>query len=94
MEGRQHSLEMASALKEICGRLGVGLIYKSSFDKANRASVKSDRGIGFDAAMPISAEIKESLGLPVITDVHDAHPWRRSWTCCRFRPFSADRPTC
>lgn len=70
MEGREHALEMASALKEITGRLGLGLIYKSSFDKANRTSVKSNRGLGLDAAMKIFAEVKETLGLPVITDVH------------------------
>ena len=70
MEGREHALEMASALKEITGRLGIGLIYKSSFDKANRTSVKSNRGIGLDTAMKIFAEVKETLGLPVITDVH------------------------
>ena len=70
MEGRGHALEMAAALKEITGRLGIGLIYKSSFDKANRTSVKSNRGIGLDTALAIFAEVKESLGLPVITDVH------------------------
>ncbi|PWR23812.1 3-deoxy-8-phosphooctulonate synthase [Zavarzinia compransoris] len=70
MEGREHALDMASALKEITGRLGIGLIYKSSFDKANRTSVKSNRGIGLDTALAIFAEVKEKLGLPVITDVH------------------------
>ncbi|RJF94509.1 3-deoxy-8-phosphooctulonate synthase [Oleomonas cavernae] len=70
MESRAHALEMASALKEICARVGLGLIYKSSFDKANRTSVKSNRGLGMDVALEIFAEIKESLGLPVITDVH------------------------
>ncbi len=70
MESRSHALEMATALKEICARVGLGLIYKSSFDKANRTSVKSNRGIGLDTALEIFAEIKESLGLPVITDVH------------------------
>jgi 2-dehydro-3-deoxyphosphooctonate aldolase (KDO 8-P synthase) len=70
MESRDHALEMASALKEIAGRLGIGLIYKSSFDKANRTSSNSARGIGIDLALPIFAEIKSSLGLPVITDVH------------------------
>ncbi|PWR25850.1 3-deoxy-8-phosphooctulonate synthase [Zavarzinia aquatilis] len=70
MEGREHALEMAAALKEITGRLGIGLIYKSSFDKANRTSVKSNRGIGLDTALSIFAEVKESFGLPVITDVH------------------------
>jgi len=70
MESRAHALETAAALKEICARVGIGLIYKSSFDKANRTSVKSNRGLGLDVALEIFAEIKESLGLPVITDVH------------------------
>lgn len=70
MESRDHALEMASALKEITGRLGIGLIYKSSFDKANRTSSNSARGIGLDLALPVFAEVKEKLGLPVITDVH------------------------
>ncbi|MFA5121369.1 3-deoxy-8-phosphooctulonate synthase [Zavarzinia sp.] len=72
MEGREHALEMASALKEICDRVGVGLIFKSSFDKANRTSIKSNRGVGLSAALPIFAEVKETVGVPVITDVHDA----------------------
>lgn len=71
LESREHALEMASALKEITGRLGIGLIYKSSFDKANRTSLSSARGLGIDSALPIFAEIKESLGLPVVTDVHE-----------------------
>ena len=71
MEGRDHALEMASALKEIAGRLGMGLVYKSSFDKANRTSAASARGIGLDRALAIFAEIKERLGLPVVTDVHE-----------------------
>ncbi|QCK87652.1 3-deoxy-8-phosphooctulonate synthase [Phreatobacter aquaticus] len=71
MESRAHALEVASALKEITTRLGIGLVYKSSFDKANRTSGKSSRGIGLSAALPIFAEIKETLGLPVITDVHE-----------------------
>ena len=70
MESRTHALECASALKEISERLGVGLIYKSSFDKANRTSAGSARGIGFKEALPIFADIRESLGLPVVTDVH------------------------
>ena len=70
MESRDHALEMASALKEITGKLGIGLIYKSSFDKANRTSANSARGIGLDLALPIFAEVKETFGLPVITDVH------------------------
>ncbi len=72
MESRQHALEMAAALKEIAGRLGIGLVYKSSFDKANRTSLGGRRGIGLDAALPVFAEIRESLGLPVVTDVHEA----------------------
>lgn len=71
MESRSHALEVASALKEIAARVGIGLVYKSSFDKANRTSGKSSRGIGLQAALPIFAEVKESLGLPVITDVHE-----------------------
>lgn len=71
MESRAHALEVAAALKEIAQRAGIGLVYKSSFDKANRTSGKSSRGIGLKAAMPIFAEIKEALGLPVVTDVHE-----------------------
>lgn len=72
MESRAHALEMASGLKEICARLGLGLIYKSSFDKANRTSLSGKRGIGLAGALPVFAEIRESLGLPVVTDVHEA----------------------
>jgi 2-dehydro-3-deoxyphosphooctonate aldolase (KDO 8-P synthase) len=72
MESRQHALEMASALKEICGRLGIGLVYKTSFDKANRTSLASKRGVGLDGALAVFAEIRASLGLPVVTDVHEA----------------------
>ena len=72
LESRAHAMEMASALKEIAARVGVGLVYKSSFDKANRTSVKGARGIGLDAALPIFADIRSTLGLPVLTDVHDA----------------------
>lgn len=72
LESRAHALEMATALKEMAGRLGIGLVYKTSFDKANRTSAKGARGIGLAAALPIFAEIRESLGLAVLTDVHDA----------------------
>src|SRR5215212_1611393 len=72
MESRDHALETAAALKEIADRLGFGLVYKSSFDKANRTAGSSARGIGLDAALPIFAEVKERLGLPVLTDVHEA----------------------
>ncbi len=72
LESRAHALEVASALKEIAARLNIGLVYKTSFDKANRTSVSSERGIGLAKALPIFAEIRETLGLPVLTDVHDA----------------------
>src|SRR5262245_17265209 len=72
LESRTHALEMASALKEICGRLGIGLVYKTSFDKANRTSLKGGRGIGLEDALAVFAEIREKLGLPVVTDVHEA----------------------
>ena len=70
LESRAHALEMASALKEIAAKVGIGLIYKTSFDKANRTSIKSNRGIGLDQALPIFADIKKAFGVPVITDVH------------------------
>lgn len=72
MESRAHALEMAAALQEICGRLGVGFVYKTSFDKANRTSLGARRGIGLEGALPVFAEIRESLGIPVVTDVHEA----------------------
>jgi 2-dehydro-3-deoxyphosphooctonate aldolase (KDO 8-P synthase) len=72
LESRDHALEMAAALKEIAARLGLGLVYKTSFDKANRTSAASARGIGLDAALPILAEIRSSLGVPVLTDVHES----------------------
>jgi 2-dehydro-3-deoxyphosphooctonate aldolase (KDO 8-P synthase) len=71
MESRNHALEMAHALKEIAARLDVGLVYKTSFDKANRTSIDSGRGIGLGQALPIFAEVKEATGLPVLTDVHE-----------------------
>jgi len=71
MESRDHALECASALKQFAQAAGIGLIYKSSFDKANRTSLGGKRGIGLTEALPVFAEIKESLGLPVLTDIHD-----------------------
>jgi 2-dehydro-3-deoxyphosphooctonate aldolase (KDO 8-P synthase) len=71
LESRDHALTMAAALKEISQRLGVGLVYKSSFDKANRTSLEGRRGLGLKQALPVFAEIKERFGLPVITDVHE-----------------------
>lgn len=72
MESRAHALEMAAALKEISEQLGFGLIFKTSFDKANRTSLSSARGVGLDQALSVFAEIRENLGLPVVTDVHTA----------------------
>src|ERR1700759_779801 len=72
LESRAHALEVASALKEIAARLNIGLVYKTSFDKANRTSAAGGRGIGLKQALPIFAEIRASLGLPVLTDVHEA----------------------
>ncbi|MDO8979744.1 MAG: 3-deoxy-8-phosphooctulonate synthase [Afipia sp.] len=71
LESRAHGLEVASALKEIAARLKIGLVYKTSFDKANRTSASGARGMGLDKALPIFAEIRSSLGLPVLTDVHE-----------------------
>ncbi len=70
MESRAHALECAAALVEMTARLGMPLIYKSSFDKANRTSVSGRRGIGLDAALPVFAEIRDTFGCPVLTDVH------------------------
>ena len=72
MESRAHALETAQALKEIAERLDLGLIYKTSFDKANRTSAGAARGLGMDKALPVFAEIRERLGLPTLTDVHEA----------------------
>jgi 2-dehydro-3-deoxyphosphooctonate aldolase (KDO 8-P synthase) len=77
LESRSHALEMAGALKEITGKLGIAFVYKTSFDKANRTSAKSNRGIGLDQALPIFAEVRETLGLPVLTDVHEAEQCAR-----------------
>jgi 2-dehydro-3-deoxyphosphooctonate aldolase (KDO 8-P synthase) len=72
LESRAHALETATALKEIAARVDIDLVYKTSFDKANRTSAKSARGLGLDAALPIFAEIRDTLKIPVLTDVHDA----------------------
>lgn len=71
MESREHALKMAEALKDIAVRLGIGLIFKSSFDKANRTSLTGRRGVGLEDALPVFAEIRDRLGLPVLTDVHE-----------------------
>src|SRR6202140_735088 len=72
LESRAHALEMAAALKEITTRLGIDFVYKTSFDKANRTSAASARGLGLKAALPIFAEIRLSLGVPVLTHVHES----------------------
>src|SRR3546814_18577696 len=71
MESRDHAREVAEVLVAVCGRAGVPLIYKSSFDKANRTSVTAGRGIGMTAGLEILAEVRERFGCPVLTDVHE-----------------------
>jgi 2-dehydro-3-deoxyphosphooctonate aldolase (KDO 8-P synthase) len=71
LESRVHALEMSAALAEIARQLGIGLIYKTSFDKANRSSLESERGIGLRAGLPMLAEVRERTGLPVLTDIHE-----------------------
>jgi 2-dehydro-3-deoxyphosphooctonate aldolase (KDO 8-P synthase) len=70
MESRDHAFDMAGALKEICGKAGIGLVYKSSFDKANRTSLSGKRGLGLDKSLTVFADLKAEFGLPVLTDVH------------------------
>jgi 2-dehydro-3-deoxyphosphooctonate aldolase (KDO 8-P synthase) len=71
LESRAHAFDMAEALKEMTARLGIGFVYKTSFDKANRTSAASARGLGLDNALAIFAELREKLGVPVLTDVHE-----------------------
>ena len=78
MESREHALETAFMLKEIAENVGVNLIYKTSYDKANRTSIHSPRGLGIDKALPIFAEIREKTGLPCVTDVHTEEHCRRA----------------
>lgn len=77
LESKAHALEMASALKEIAARAGIGFVYKTSFDKANRTSARSARGLGLDQALPIFSEIRDRLKVPVLTDVHEAEQCAR-----------------
>lgn len=77
LESRDHAIEMASALREITARVGIGLIYKTSFDKANRTSASSARGIGIDEGLPILAQVREQVGVPVLTDVHESEQCKR-----------------
>lgn len=72
MESRDHAIAMADAVKDISDRLGVSTVFKASFDKANRTSLRGERGIGIDKALAVFAEIKERTGLPVLTDIHEA----------------------
>ncbi|MCH2395460.1 3-deoxy-8-phosphooctulonate synthase [Oceanibaculum sp.] len=71
LESRQHALEMSHALAELTAKLGIGLIYKTSYDKANRTSIKGERGLGMEKSLPIMAEVRETYGCPVLTDVHE-----------------------
>ena len=71
LESRAHAFEMAAALKEITAKLGLGFVYKTSFDKANRTSGSSARGLGLDTALAIFADLRKELGIPVLTDVHE-----------------------
>ena len=70
LESRQHAFDIAGALKEMCASLGIGLVYKTSFDKANRTSLSGKRGAGLEAALPVFADLRKDLELPVLTDVH------------------------
>ncbi|MGL5117362.1 MAG: 3-deoxy-8-phosphooctulonate synthase [Beijerinckiaceae bacterium] len=71
LESRQHAFDMAGALKELCARLGIGLVYKSSYDKANRTSGRGARGLGLEKSLAVFADLRSELGLPVLTDVHE-----------------------
>jgi 2-dehydro-3-deoxyphosphooctonate aldolase (KDO 8-P synthase) len=71
LESRAHAFDMAGALQEACVEAGVGLVYKTSFDKANRTSANSERGLGLERALPIFADIRNHFGLPILTDVHE-----------------------
>jgi 2-dehydro-3-deoxyphosphooctonate aldolase (KDO 8-P synthase) len=70
LESRQHAFDMAGALKELTKKLGIGLVYKTSYDKANRTSLSSKRGAGLEAALPVFDDLRKEFGLPVLTDVH------------------------
>jgi 2-dehydro-3-deoxyphosphooctonate aldolase (KDO 8-P synthase) len=70
MESRDHAFMIAGTMSELCGKLGIGLVYKSSFDKANRTSISGKRGIGLENAMEIFADLKKEFGFPVLSDIH------------------------
>ena len=71
LESREHAFDMAGQLKEMTGKLGIGFVYKTSFDKANRTSLTGTRGLGLDKALAIFADLRKSLGVPILTDVHE-----------------------
>jgi len=77
MESHEHAMDIARACKELCELLGIGFVFKTSFDKANRTSLSGQRGLGLDAALNVFADIKDTLGVPVVTDVHEAHQCKR-----------------
>ena len=96
IESPKHPHLVAARLKEICGRVGLPLVFKASYDKANRSSHGSFRGLGLERGLEILAEVKARHGLPIVTDVHEC--WQvggppRWPTCCRSRPSCAGRPT-
>ena len=72
LETEQHALDMAGRIKEITQKFGLGFIYKTSFDKANRTSIKGKRGAGLDASLPVFDKIKKELNIPILTDIHNA----------------------
>ena len=70
LESRQHAFDMAGALKELTAELGIGFVYKTSYDKATRPSLRATRGAGLDAALPVFADLRKTLGVSILTDVH------------------------
>ena len=72
MESREHAFDVAGRLREVCAGRGIGLVYKTSFDKANRTSLSGKRGVGMAAALPVFADLRQEFGIPVLTDVHEA----------------------
>jgi 2-dehydro-3-deoxyphosphooctonate aldolase (KDO 8-P synthase) len=73
MESREHAFMVAGKLKELCAKLGIGLVYKTSFDKANRTSLSGKRGMGLEKSLAVFADIRKEFGLPVLTDVHEIY---------------------
>lgn len=96
IESEQMAIDTAGTLKEITGALGIPFIYKSSFDKANRSSDASFRGLGMEEGLRILAEVRRQVGVPVLTDIHEIDEIKpvvkALWTCCRRRPSCAARP--